>query len=56
MRGDLKAVGGITNIETDLDESTCSFQVDSSVDVEELINRLAEKNNKLSEWTFVDDG
>jgi len=54
VRGDLKAVGGITNIETDLDELTCSFDVDSSVDVEELIDRLAEKNNKLSDWTFVE--
>ena len=55
MRSDLKAVDGISNIETDLDELTCSFKIDSSVDVKELVNRLAEKNNKLAEWTFVDN-
>ena len=55
MRSDLKAVDGVRNIETDLDELNCSFEIDSGVDAEELVNRLAEKNNKLADWTFVEN-
>ena len=53
MRSDLQAVDGVTHIETDLDEQTCSFKLDESTDVEELLNSLAEKNDKMSEWTFI---
>ncbi|MDG1809840.1 MAG: hypothetical protein P8J91_15610 [Pirellulaceae bacterium] len=54
MSSDLKAVRGITNIETNLDEQTCSFEIAAGVDVGELINGLMQKNNKLSAWTFLD--
>jgi hypothetical protein len=53
VRSDLKAVAGITNIETDLDDKTCSFMIVASVDVQQVLNGLMEKNNKMSEWTFV---
>ena len=38
VRNDLKATEGVTSIETDLDEQTCSFRVDASVDVRESLN------------------
>jgi hypothetical protein len=53
VRSDFKAVEGITSIETDLDEKTCSFKIVASVDVHELLDGLMKKNNKMSEWTFV---
>ena len=54
MRSDLKDVNGITDIETDLDAQTCSFKIEGSADVERLLNQLAEKNNKMSEWELTD--
>ena len=53
MRSDLKAITGITNIQTDLDNQTCSFEVSGEVDVSELIEGLAKKNNKISGWTLA---
>jgi hypothetical protein len=44
---------GITNIETDLDEKTCSFNIIATADVRELLDGLMKTNNKISEWTFV---
>jgi len=52
VRSDLKSAG-VTNVETDLDEMTCSFDLDSTVDVSEFLNSLAKDNNKLAEWTFL---
>jgi len=46
----LKAVVGVTQIETDLDEQSCTFCVAQSVDIEKLLYELAEKNNKIAEW------
>ena len=54
MRSDLKAVDVVSDIETDLDTQTSTFKVEGSVDVEDLLNKLAEKNNKISEWKFSD--
>ncbi len=54
MRSDLKAVEGVTEVETDLDEQTCCFKIDDSVDVKELVDGLAQKNNKMSQWTYVE--
>ena len=54
MRSDLKAVKTVSGIETNLDEQTCTFKIDASVDVKKLLNSLAKKNNKISEWDFVD--
>ena len=56
MRSDLKAVQGTSNIKTDLDEKTCSFEVANDVDVEELLDSLADKNNKMFEWSFQMSG
>lgn len=53
MRSDLKAVQGVTEIETDLDTMTCSFVIDGSIDAEKLLNSLAESNNKISDWTVI---
>ena len=50
----MKAIAGVTDIETDLDEQTCSFKVATSVNVDELLNDLAENNNKISAWEFVE--
>lgn len=50
MRSDLKAVGGVRAIETDLDEQTCLFELDATVDVKKLLDSLAQKNNKLADW------
>ena len=54
MRSDLKAVAGISSIETDLDEKTCSFNVEETIDVSKLLDDLADKNNKISDWAFAD--
>ena len=54
MRSDLKAAG-VTKIETDLDELTCRFEVDASLDVSKFLNGLAESNSKMAEWTFFQE-
>ncbi|MCH2182396.1 MAG: hypothetical protein MK108_10360 [Mariniblastus sp.] len=54
MRSDLKAMAGVRGIETDLDEQTCLFELDASIDVKTMLNSLAEKNNKLADWEQVD--
>jgi copper chaperone CopZ len=53
VRSDLKAVDGVANIATNLDEKTASFEIDATVDVAELIERLAETNNKMLDWTYT---
>jgi copper chaperone CopZ len=53
VRSDLKAVEGISEVETDLDEQTCCFKVARSVNVKTLLDGLAEKNNKISDWSLV---
>jgi len=45
-------VQGTSNIKTDLDEKTCSFEVANDVDVEKLLDTLASENNKMFEWSF----
>jgi len=55
VRNDLKAVEGVSNIKTDLDEMTCDFEIDKSVDVSELLDGLASKNSKMLEWSFSAD-
>jgi hypothetical protein len=54
VRSDLKTVEGLSNIMTDLDDQTCSFEIDAAADVEATLNGLAEKNNKLKDWTRQD--
>ena len=53
MRNDLKALAGVSEIETDLDEQTCSFKLDLFFDAEEVLNALADKNSKFSDWTIT---
>jgi len=53
VRNDLKAVQSVSNIQTNLDQKTCTFQLDASVDVGKLLNAMAEKNNKILEWSIV---
>ena len=53
MRSDLKAVAGITNIQTNLDNQTCSFEIEGEVNVSELIDSLAKNNNKILDWTLA---
>ena len=55
MRNDLKAVEGVSNIKTDLDEMTCDFEIDKNVDVSALLDSLASKNSKMLEWSVADD-
>ena len=52
MRSDLKAVEGVTNIETDLDELTCCFEIANDVDIRELLDGLAKTNNKIKDWSI----
>ena len=54
MKNDLKAVAGVSAIETDLDEQTCTFKLDASVDAEELLNDLATQNSKMLQWSITD--
>lgn len=53
MRSDLGAVAGIADVETDLDELTVSF-VAKGVDVEEILNEVADSNDKLKDWVLLD--
>lgn len=53
MRSDLKAVDGIANIVTNLDDQTCSFEIDTVADVDELIDELARENSKMVDWTYT---
>ena len=54
MRSDLKAISSITGIETNLDEQTCSFKIDPTVDVKTMLDSLAKNNGKISDWKMVD--
>ncbi len=54
MRSDLKAISGVTGIETNLDEQTCSFKIDPAVDVKMMLKSLAENNGKIADWKIVD--
>ena len=40
------------NVETDLDEKTCCFEVKTDVDVKKLLTELAAKNNKIEDWSI----
>jgi len=51
VRSDLKAEG-VVKIETDLDELTCCFELAADVDAKELIDRMAESNDKMKNWSF----
>jgi len=53
VRNDLKAVAGVSEIETDLDEQTCTFKLVASVDAEKLLDELASKNNKILDWSII---
>ena len=53
MRSDLKAIEGITDIVTDVDEKTCQFKIDGKTDVQAMLDELAEKNDKVKDWEFV---
>jgi len=53
VRNDLKAVASVSAIQTDLDEQTCTFKLDASVDAEKLLTTLAEKNSKLLQWKIT---
>lgn len=44
---------GVTDVETDLDELTCSFELASDVDAKELLDKLAETNSKMKDWSFA---
>lgn len=52
MRSDLGAVAGISKVETDVNEKTVSF-VAQGVDVEEVLNEIAESNDKLKDWQIL---
>ena len=54
VRSDLKAISSITGIETNLDEQTCSFKIDPTVDVQTMLDSLAKNNGKISDWKMVD--
>ena len=51
MRSDLTSAGA-SNVETDLDDKTCLFEVDKGMDVTKLLDELASKNNKIQDWTI----
>jgi copper chaperone CopZ len=53
VRSDLKTVDGVANIATNLDDKTLSFEIDATVEVADLIDRLAETNSKMLDWTYT---
>ncbi|WP_148619086.1 hypothetical protein [Mariniblastus fucicola] len=53
MRSDLKAEG-IAKIETDLDENTCVFEIAADADPKAMLDRLAESNSKIKDWSFIE--
>lgn len=55
MRSDLKAVAGVSNVKTDLDEMTCCFDLAGDVDVKEMLNKLAKANNKIKDWSYLEN-
>ena len=53
MRNDLKAVEGVTDVETDVDEKTVQFRVTSDIDVQTMLDELVESNDKLKDWEIM---
>lgn len=51
MRSDLSAVQGVSEVETNLDDKTCTFQLEGDLDVDQLLNELAASNNKMKDWS-----
>ena len=52
MRNDLKAIDGIIDVETDVDEKTVTISAAADIDVQSTLNELVESNNKLKDWEF----
>lgn len=53
MRNDLKAIEGITEVSTDVDEKTVTFFAAETLNVEAALNELVESNDKLKDWEFI---
>ena len=47
VANDWKAVAGVSPIETDLNTQICTLKLDVSVEVENFLDALAEKNSKI---------
>lgn len=50
MRSDLGTIEGLSGISVDVDQQTCQFRAPASLDVEQMLETLAEGNNKFADW------
>lgn len=56
MRRALDSVDGIADLETDIDERSCSFSAPADLDVAAVLNKFAEEGNKhIAGWSKADD-
>ncbi len=51
VRADLESVESISDIEFNVDEQTCQFRIVSRMEIQELLNRLAESNSRFDQWS-----
>lgn len=56
MRRALTGVEGIADLKTDLGEQSCSFQAPANMDVEAMLNKIADDGNEhIAGWSKADD-
>ena len=55
MRGDLTKADGFSNVRTDLDSKTCSFEYSKSdAELKTQLDELAKTNSHLRDWRKTD--
>lgn len=56
MRSALTKVDGISDIETNISERSCSFTAPADLDVEAVLNKFAEEGNEhIAGWAKADE-